>query len=403
MGGELVHTTRSGNQIIVASRWALKRDEQGQPEAILEIDRDITSRKETESALRRSEENYRSLVGEVKDYAIFALDAEGRVITWNKGAEQIKGYLPDEIIGKHFSVFYPREDVAAGKPERELEVAAAEGRFEDEGGWRVRKDGSRFWANVVITALRDEQGRLRGFAKVTRDITERKRAEDAVRELTGRLLRAQDEERRRIARELHDSTAQTLSGLALSLALIETRPAVTKDARTLKAIRESQKLAKRAATEIRNLSHLLHPPDLDTVGLLAAIRWHAARFSEQTAISVELGLPDDLCRLPSDIEIALFRVVQESLTNVQRHSGSKMAKVRITQSGHEVTVEIEDQGRGMPDSVRNHHWEGVSPLGVGIAGMRERMKQLGGRLEIASGDGQGTTVKVTVPCPPEKA
>src|SRR3989440_5593419 len=140
---------------------------------------DITERKRAEEALRQSEERFRLLVSEVTDYAILMLDPEGRIASWNAGAERIKGYKRDEIIGQHFSLFYPAEDVEQGKPTHELKVATEQGRFEDEG-WRVRKDGSRFWANVVITALRDATGRLRGFGKVTRDITERKRAEEMM-------------------------------------------------------------------------------------------------------------------------------------------------------------------------------------------------------------------------------
>lgn len=147
---------------------------------------EVAQRKKTEEELRGSEERFRLLVETVKDYAIFALDPAGRISSWNAGAEHIKGYQADEIIGQHFSLFYPPDDLHRDKPEMELQVAAAEGRFEDES-WRVRKDGSRFWANVVITALRDPQGKLVGFSKITRDLTDRKRAEEALRTANAEL------------------------------------------------------------------------------------------------------------------------------------------------------------------------------------------------------------------------
>jgi formate hydrogenlyase transcriptional activator len=146
---------------------------------VIAVIRDITDRKRAEVQLRQSEERFRLLVEGVKDYAIFILDPQGRVTSWNPGAERIKGYPAEEIVGQHFSRFYTQEDIERGKPEHGLQVSAAQGRFEDEG-WRVRKDGSRFWANVIITALRDENGQLHGFSKVTRDFTDRKRAEEAL-------------------------------------------------------------------------------------------------------------------------------------------------------------------------------------------------------------------------------
>jgi formate hydrogenlyase transcriptional activator len=152
--------------------------QEGQP--ILSTNPDITERKKADDALHQSDEIFRQLVESVTDYAIFMLDLQGRVSTWNVGAERIKGYQAEEIVGQHFSRFYLSEEVESGKPDRELKIAAAQGKFEDEG-WRVRKDGSKFWANVIITAIRDESGNLLGFAKVTRDFSDRKKAEEAVR------------------------------------------------------------------------------------------------------------------------------------------------------------------------------------------------------------------------------
>jgi len=184
--GELVHARRDGVRIIVASRQVVQSNERGEPLAILEINRDITNRKKAEAALKESEERFRLVVESVKDYAIFMLDPNGYILTWNQGAQRIKGYRPEEIIGRHFSIFYEEKDREAGKPPRGLATAVAEGRYEDEG-WRLRKDGSRFCADVVITPLYGSDGELRGFAKVTRDITERHQAQDALRESEARL------------------------------------------------------------------------------------------------------------------------------------------------------------------------------------------------------------------------
>ncbi|HEV3256911.1 MAG TPA: PAS domain S-box protein, partial [Gemmataceae bacterium] len=159
-----------------ALELALATWETGQGQFYSGILRDITERQRAEQSLRRTEKRFRLLVDETTDYGIFMLDPHGQIVSWNAGAERIKGYRAEEIIGRHFSVFYTAEDVQNGKPAKELRIATAEGRCEDEG-WRVRKDGSRFWANVVTTALLDDGRKLIGFSKVTRDLTERKRAE----------------------------------------------------------------------------------------------------------------------------------------------------------------------------------------------------------------------------------
>jgi PAS domain S-box-containing protein len=176
-----VRHPRAPSGLWVSANARPLKDDQGKAQGGVVVFRDITAQKQVEEKLRQSEERFRLLVEGVKEYAIFWLSPEGRVVSWNSSAERIKGYRAEEILGKHFACFYPPDEIAAGQPERNLRQAVAEGRVEDEG-WRVRRDGSRFWADVIITAVYDESGQLRGFAKVTRDITERKRAEEALRE-----------------------------------------------------------------------------------------------------------------------------------------------------------------------------------------------------------------------------
>lgn len=175
--------------------------------------------------------HFRMLVDAVQDYAIFMLDPDGRVASWNRGAQNIKGYAAQDIIGQHFSVFYTPDDVAAEKPRMELTLAASEGRAEDEG-WRVRKDGSRFWANVTITAIRESDGTLRGFAKVTRDMTDRLRLVELqhASALSLHVQTAREEERSRIARELHDDLGQQLVALKMDVALLN--QSVTEDGKS---------------------------------------------------------------------------------------------------------------------------------------------------------------------------
>jgi signal transduction histidine kinase len=215
-----------------------------------------------------------------------------------------------------------------------------------------------------------------------------------LRALANRLMHAQDEERRRIATMLHETTAQDLAGLKMLLARLN-RTADRLNESEQNALTESISLAEQSMTGIRTVSYLLHPPFLDEAGLLSALRWYAGGFAERSGIKVDLDLPESLERLPLDTETVLFRIVQESLTNIHRHSGSESARIRLRSDAETLLLEVEDRGRGIPTASLRH----ITSGGVGIAGMTERIEQLGGRLEVTSRDRgmTGTTVRVWLP------
>jgi PAS domain S-box len=365
----------------------------------------------TDFRLRRVDTNtldndvFRLLVDSVKDYAIFVLSPDGHVLTWNQGAQALKGYSREEIIGQHFSKFYLPEAVQSGWPMRELAMAEKEGRFADEG-WRVRKDGSAFWALVIITALRDSSGKLSGFAKITRDMTEQRNTAERInnlnrelrkkiaeldesrqivelrtlelQKLSAQVLNVQDVERRRIARELHDDLGQQLSLLRIVL--------------SQNKIGEADEIANSALSSVRNLSYLLHPPLLDETGLRAALDWFIDGVTKRSGIQIALTIrPQDFPRLTGETETAIFRVIQEALTNVVRHAQSASARVEIDKQTDAVVVRVRDYGKGLPADIL-----AGQKLGVGIAGMRERIRQFGGELTVTRSE-PGTLVEAKVP------
>jgi PAS domain S-box-containing protein len=237
-------------------------------------------------------------------------------------------------------------------------------------------------------------------AALETEVSERKRMEISLRELTGRLLTTRDEERRHMARELHDNAGQTLAALTMNLSAIQDECG---DADSLlgKMASEAEQLSEELNREIRTLSYLLHPPLLDEVGLESAIRWYVEGFSERSKIEVDLELPSETTRLPRELELVLFRVIQESLTNVHRHSASPSAKILLTRSEGRVAAEISDRGKGISPEKQQRDMVGAK-LGVGIRGMQERVRQYGGTLEILSSD-RGTTVVVNLPVSTQRA
>ena len=244
---------------------------------------------------------------------------------------------------------------------------------------------------------RENEGMRREQRSLEERVQERTEALDSVnldlRALSARLLQLQDEERRRFARELHDSVGQSLAGLTLNLSAMRTD--IERLAKTANALSESESIVQEMSKEVRTISYLLHPPMLDEAGLASALRWYVEGFTQRSKIQVEAEFPDDFGRLSQELETAVFRVVQECLTNIHRHSGSLTAKVRIARFSGLVRVEVSDRGKGIAPEKRRE-MERFGTLGVGLRGMRERILQLGGSMEIYS-NGPGTVVRVQVP------
>lgn len=512
--------------------------------------------------LWEQEAYFRLLVENVSDYAIYGLSPEGRVTSWNIGAERIKGYRAEEIIGRHFSVFYSPEDMRRGLPEKVLREAASKGRYEGEG-WRIRKDGSRFWAHVVVTPLFDRARNLRGFAKVTRDLTEQREKDEAMQQVqadleahvaertaelqrTNESLRAQIAERRQaeeaqqdllqrfrlvldfspigcvmngvnfqvtywnpaaerifgfsredvlgklpyetfvpessraavhevqqalvrgevvspavsehltkdgrtivcewyntpindssgrfmgslsmvqditerqqseqqlraysaqlralaadlqnareaerahVARELHDELGQALTALKMDLVLL-----------TQRLPRNRVKLHQRSASmlkliddtiqTVRRIAAGLRPSTLDDLGLTAAIEWQAHEFESRTGIQCRLVLPGEEVALSPERATALFRIFQETLTNVVRHAAAKSIDVHLTKRGDDLVLEVSDDGKGLDED------EAARSRSLGLMGMRERAQLLGGEFGIVGRREKGTTVTVRMP------
>ena len=340
---------------------------------------DITEQQQSLDDLKRH-----AALLELANDAVFVRDLDGRILLWNHGAERVYGWTRDEAIGQYSSKLLKTEFPVSAQAAREQLLQS--GYWEGELGHH-RKDGERRTVTSRWALERDTTSPA--ILEIHTDITDRKLYEVSLRQLSAHLMRVQDEERRRIARDLHDSTGQKLVALKMNLALLG--KSKTGDSGKLQ---DSLNLLDDATREIRTLAQLLHPPLLEEAGLPSAIRWLAENFGERAQIDVDLKLAPDLERLPEHVEIALFRVVQESLNNVHRHSAAKNVAIELMNGSNAVSLKISDNGKGMPPEVLSGSRKSV--LGVGILGMRERLAQLGGTLNISSTK-KGTVVEAVVP------
>jgi PAS domain S-box-containing protein len=345
----------------------------------------------TESAARQSREIVDAFFsGSTVRFGI--LDSQFRYTRINEVLPRMMGVRAEDLLGKSvFEIFGEqgahtkatlRGMLQTGRPLPDLAISA-----ELPG-----KPGQiRHWL-VNYFPISDASGAFTQVGLIAVDVTARRNAEDSLRKLSGRLLGIQDQERRRIARELHDSLGQYLAGLKIALEMLGRSP---QHANNQRLLAECSDILEKSIAETRTLSHLLHPPLLDEAGFASAASWFVSGFSERSGIPVSLDLPPDLRRLSEGVEIALFRVLQESLTNVHRHSRAAAAEIKVEADAEQIAIEIRDHGRGMPQQILENIEDGAK-LGVGLAGMRERIRELGGEFEVAS-DENGTIVRAIVP------
>lgn len=315
--------------------------------------------------------------------AIFVRTVADTISYWNEGAKRLYGWTKEEMIGRS-----PHDFLRTEFPIPLSEIKTKE---TWEGELRhTKRDGQQIIVASRWRTLRDKDGNATGWLEINTDVTSRKQAEDAARSLSGRILALQDDERRRIARGLHDSLGQYLSALKMNLDLL------SETGEPSKLVSDSTEIVSKCLAETRTISHLLHPPLLDEAGLVSAARWYVDEFSRRSGIAVSFEISPELVRLTNDIEIALFRAVQEGLTNVHRHSGATSVDIHLTVEGKQVRLAIQDNGQGIPQGRLNRLAEGRTETGVGLAGMRERLRELDGSLEIRS-DQTGTTLIIAAP------
>lgn len=369
-----------GNNVVIPSTDLTIEDSAQILEAIRTgcVDAFVVEEREghTVYTLHNADLPYSSLVQRMQQGAAM-LNAAGDIIYCNVSLAVLLGMSAESLIGVRLQSLVHPEDVAALQ-----KILAGPELHSAEGEVRLRKfDGTLFWAGLSASAI-SRDGSIIGV--LASDLT----TEKANAELAARIQGLQDEERRNIARELHDSVGQLLTAVAMNLSALQNgapdlNPSISK------MLDDSSVMVAEVTKEIRTISHLLHPPLLGIAGLSSAIRWYADGFSERSHIAVQLEVPSDVGRISSEAEIALFRVVQECLTNVYRHSGSTSCSIKLDREDDRLRLEIRDGGKGMPAPA-------AAAAGVGIRGMKERMRHMGGTLEITS-SASGTAVIAVLP------
>jgi len=353
---------------------------------------EFTQHRRTEYAARQSKEIVNAFFSS-STVGFGILDSQFRYTRINDVLPRMAGLTPGDLLNKSVTEVFGEHAMRFDAVLREVLRTGTPVLDREASGELPGKPGEvRHWL-VNYFPIPDESGALTQVGIIAVDVTARHNAEDALRKLSGRLLVIQDQERRRIARELHDSLGQYLAGLKIAIEMLSTsRDAADHD----NLLAECRDILDKSIAETRTLSHLLHPPLLDEAGFSSAASWFVNGFSQRSGIQVSLEIPADLPRLSEAIEIALFRVLQESLTNVHRHSRAATAEIRVEADAEQISIEIRDHGRGIPAPVLLQVDGQTSKWGVGLAGMRERIHEIGGTFEVLS-DGSGTCVRAVVP------
>jgi PAS domain S-box-containing protein len=384
-----------------------------------------------------SKELLYQLVESVKDYAIFVSDSDGEIVSWNAGAEKIFGYTAQEAIGQNCRMLFTDEDRANLVPEKERETAREEGCAEDER-WHLRKDGSKFFASGVQTPLYDENGKHTGYAKIARDLTERITFQEELREandnleikvrerteelsetneslrvevvnrknseelrsaLLRKIVKTQEDERKRIAREIHDHIGQQMTGLKLKLNHLLSK--YEENSELTDQLTQLQSIASEIDSKVDFLAWELRPSIIDDLGLTAALKKYVHEWTVQFNIAAEfhqVGLNGD--KLLPEIEINLYRIGQEALNNIYKHAIATNVSVLLERRDKTVSLIIEDNGVGFdPDKCATLTGD---DRGMGLLGMKERVELVGGSIEFESSTGKGTTIYARVPAPFEE-
>ncbi len=392
---ETIRVTKSGERLNISLTISPVRDSKGRIIGASKVARDITERRRFEDALRESQAQL-MLALESSRTAMFDWDLVELRGKWNEQLGSLYEFHPGDSITQEQWIGLLHPDDRDRLTEEARVATEGQDQFQFQFEFRtVRLGGEIRWILSHGRIVRDASGKAIQMIGTHTDITDRKQVEEMakVREFTGKMLSAQDADRRRFARDLHDSAGQIVAALQMQLTPMQAG-ANGLDPEFSAGIGECLALVQQLSQELRTVSYLLHPPLLDELGLPSALRWYVEGFAERSKIDVQLELSDDLGRLPCGMETTLFRIVQESLTNIHRHSGSKRASIRVHRSQDDLYMEVEDYGKGLPSGNGN----GTSPLrsGVGIQGMQERLRQLNGHFEIQS-TGSGTRVSVRLP------